>query len=597
MSLEIRLLGAPRIEHDREASSGPRGHKAWALLAYLLLCRQPPSRRRLAELLFCEADDPLGALRWSLAQLRQALGQPNSLRGDPVELSLEPGTEVDLFLLRSANLPEADEIDRFTGELLEGMSFSASPAFEAWLAIERRHHAAAAEGLLLERAQAELGAGRPTVAASLATRLLELNPLEESHHEILVRSLVAAGDSNSALARAQACEELLKRELGAPPLSRLREIVRAAERPAPATAVAGAAAARAQLEMGRAAIGAGAVDAGLDSLRRACAAAEGCRDDYLHARAELALGSALIHAMRAYGEAAIALHRAVGLARRIGANAIAATAHRELGFVDVQAGRNDRVEPWLTQATEEAAGSDEELTSIAGVRGMGLSDSARYEEALEAFEESVERARRCGHRRQVAWSLSLIGRVHLLTGSHAQAREVLDRSLELVEEEKWIAFEPLPESLLAHVDLRENRAEEAREGLEHSFTIACQVADPCWEAIACRGLGLVEAASGREPRALAWMLDARTRCTRVAHPYQWIQGWVLDGLCAVGHHDKRAADWIDELESLASRTGLRELLLRAYLHRARRGDPSAPDAARLLGDEIDNPTVWSKEPT
>src|SRR2546427_5671634 len=116
MSLTIRLLGSPRIEQDGEPVAGPRGNKAWALLGYLLLCRQPPSRRRLAELLFCEADDPLGALRWSLAQLRQALRQPNSLRGDPIELSLEPGTEVDLFVLRSANLPEADEIDRFTGE-------------------------------------------------------------------------------------------------------------------------------------------------------------------------------------------------------------------------------------------------------------------------------------------------------------------------------------------------------------------------------------------------------------------------------------------------------------------------------------------------
>src|SRR6266571_9447511 len=105
MSLTIRLLGAPRIERDGESEAGPRGNKAWALLAYLLLSRQPPSRRKIAELLFSEADDPLGALRWSLAQLRQALEQPNGLRGDPVELALDPGTEIDLRRLRSAGLP------------------------------------------------------------------------------------------------------------------------------------------------------------------------------------------------------------------------------------------------------------------------------------------------------------------------------------------------------------------------------------------------------------------------------------------------------------------------------------------------------------
>jgi len=150
----------------------------------------------------------------------------------------------------------------------------------------------------------------------------------------------------------------------------------------------------------------------------------------------------------------------------------------------------------------------------------------------------------------------------------------------------------LPEALLALVDLREKRIDAAGDALEHAFTIACQVVDPCWEGIACRGLGLVEAARGRGPQALAWLMDGRARCTRVAHPYQWIHGWILDGMCSIGHRDERAAGWIDELESLASRTGMRELLLRAYLHRARRGDARARDAARLLGQEIDNPSVY-----
>ncbi len=444
--------------------------------------------------------------------------------------------------------------------------------------------------MLLERAQAELGAGNAGTAARLATRLLELNPLEEGHHELLIRSLVATGDRSAALARVEACEELLRRELGVPPSSRLRQILESDPRP---LTVSGAAAARGELEAGKAAIAAGAVDAGLKSLGRACAAAESCGDGYLHARAQLALGSALVHCMRAYGEAAVALHRAVDGAKRIGANEIAATAHRELGWVDVQAGRRERAEAWLAQAAEEAAGSDEELASIASVRGMGLSDSARYEEAIESFDDSIERAGRCEHRRQVAFSLALTGRVYLLTARHQQAREVLERSLDLVEEEKWIAFGPLPESILAHVDLREKRLDEAGDALGHAFTIACQVGDPCWEGIACRGLGLVEAARGRGPQALAWLTDGRTRCTRVAHPYQWIHAWVLDALCDLGGKDDRVPGWIDDLESLATRTGMRELQLRAYLHRARRGDARARDAASLLGPEIDNPSVWA----
>jgi DNA-binding SARP family transcriptional activator len=588
MSLTIRLLGVPRLERDGQSVAGPRGNKAWALLAYLLLSRQPPSRRKLAGLLFTDADDPLGALRWSLTQLRQALHQPGALRGDPVELALESGIEVDLRRVRSNVLPEADDLDHFTGELLEGMSFGASPAFEAWLTIERYHFAATAQALLLEKAQAELGAGHPASAARLATYLLELNPLEELHHEVLVRSLVATGDNDAALARVEACENLLRREVGAAPISRLRDIVNVAGRDR-LTTVGGVSVARGQLDAGNAAIGAGVIDVGLESLRRACAAAESCGDDYLHARARLALGSALVHAMRDYGEAAVTLHKAIEVARRIGAKAIAATAHRELGFVDVQAGRRERAEAWLAQAAEDAAGWDEELASIAAVRGMNLSDAASYEEALESFEESIERAARCEHRRQIAFSLALTGRVHVLTGRYRQAREALEHSLELVEEEKWIAFLPFPEAMLAQVDLREKRVDQAGTALEHAFTIACQIADPCWEGMACRGLGLVESARGRTPQALTWLMDGLTRCTRIAHPYQWIHGWVLDGMCSVGHRDERAGGWIDELESLASRTGMRELLLRAYLHRSRRGDAQAHEAARLLDAEIDNP--------
>ena len=596
MSLHIRLLGEPCLERDGDRIAGPRGNKGWALLAYLLLGRRPPARRKLAELLFSEADDPLGALRWSLAQLRHALAQPDALRGDPLELALAEGSEVDLLRLRAPGPHDVDNLEALSGQLLQGMSFATSPAFEAWLAVERRHLAALIEGLLLEHAQAELGNDRMSTAARLATRLVELNPLEETHHELIVRCLLAGGDRTAALARVEAYEQLALRELGTPASPRLRAILRVAESPRVEASLGTAAAVRGQIEAGRAAIAAGAVDAGLESLRGACAAAERCSDAYLQARAQLALGSALVHSMRAYGEGAPALHAAIETARRIGAGAIAATAHRELGFIDVQAGRHEQAASWLAQAATEAAGSDEELASIACVRAMGLTDAARYEEAIESLDDSIERARRCDHRRQVAHSLAHLGRVHVLTARRAQAREALESSLERCEELHWIAFTPLPEALLAHVELAEGRGDAARELLDHAFALACQLGDPCWEAVVCRGLGLVDSAAGRSAQALGWLLDGRARILRIAHPYQWIHGWVLDGLCGVGCRDDRASGWIEQLEALASRTGMRELLLRSYLHRARRGDRSARDAATLLGAEIDNPSVWSDAP-
>jgi DNA-binding SARP family transcriptional activator len=84
----IHLLGKPRIERDGVPLAPPRGRKAWALLSYLLLSERPPPRTRVAALLFSEADDPLGALRWTLADLRRTLGDRDAVQGDPLELLL-----------------------------------------------------------------------------------------------------------------------------------------------------------------------------------------------------------------------------------------------------------------------------------------------------------------------------------------------------------------------------------------------------------------------------------------------------------------------------------------------------------------------------
>src|SRR5512133_2725545 len=45
VTLTIRLLGPPSIERDGRPAPPPRGRKAWALLAYLLLADRPPGRR------------------------------------------------------------------------------------------------------------------------------------------------------------------------------------------------------------------------------------------------------------------------------------------------------------------------------------------------------------------------------------------------------------------------------------------------------------------------------------------------------------------------------------------------------------------------
>ena len=162
VSLSMHLLGKPRVVRDGEAVPGPRGYKAWALLAYLLLVDAPPTRSQLVGLLFGEADDPLATLRWNLSALRRLLPECE-LEGDPVRLRLPRGTVVDVATLTSSASIGADGLVEVERQLLEGMAFGSSPAFEIWLETQRRHLGGAAEAVLREAALARLGGGTPAV--------------------------------------------------------------------------------------------------------------------------------------------------------------------------------------------------------------------------------------------------------------------------------------------------------------------------------------------------------------------------------------------------------------------------------------------------
>jgi DNA-binding SARP family transcriptional activator len=593
MARTIRLLGRPSIEIDGRPVRGPRGRKSWAILAFLILAERPPSRQRVAALLFDTADDPLGALRWSLAEIRRALGDKDIVNGDPLELRLPEGTVVDIDALTHAADSQGRAADPF-GELLEGMSFPGCDAFESWLLVERRRQGAAVEAFLREAGLAKLASGHPREAARIGSNLVALNPLDEGHHVLLVRSLAAAGERRAAAQAAAATADLFRRELGTSPSPAVRDAAEVSAGSLSSRALTGAAAARAQLGAGSAAIAAGAVDAGLDCLRRAVDEARYADDDELLVSALMALGGALVHAVRGRDEeGASVLHEAIERATA-DQSAMTATACRELGFVDVQAGRRERAALWLERAhtLAEASGDDGELASIAGVRGMSLSDQARYPEALEMLHDSVGRALHSGSRKQAAWSASHIGRLHVLRAEYDEAEVALQQSTALAKSERWVAFLPWPEAFSAELDLIEGRRAQADRRLREAFALACQLGDPCWEGVSGRGIGVLE--SRDEPAlAMTKLLDARDRCVRWPDAYQWLQGYILDAICTVAADvDKGAAlQSADQLLTLASRMDMRELVSRAQVHRSRLGASGAAVAAQLAATGIDNPAL------
>jgi DNA-binding SARP family transcriptional activator len=593
--LTIQLLGRPSLERDDAPVPPPKGKKVWALLAYLIRSDAPLARGRLASLLFADADDPLGTLRWNLAELRRLLGIKDILRGEPIQLLLPTDTEVDLERVIHGTWRQAMSVPTIGDEFLEGLSFPTCPAFETWLLTERRHLRNASAGVMREAALGRIAAGAPADAVKLARRLVEVDPLDESYQALLIRSLAASGDLAGAKAQLEACRVLLMNELGVEPGPDVRNAVDAlTTSPRPLRAVAGSASARAQMDAGEAAIAAGAVNAGLTSLRSAAAQAEAVEDASLEAQALFALGSALIHTPRGRDEeGSVVLHRAIDVALEAGLDRVVAGSRRELGYVELLAARYDRGRTWLEHALETVGDDVAEEAMIRAVLGGCWSDTAHYPEAIAELERSLDLAEEAGAGKQIAYTCAFLARVRLLTGDVDEARTLGLRAMLMAEQEGWTSFVAWPESFVGDCFLAEGDVEKAADAYEHAFALGCQIGDPCWEGVGARGIALVKERRGLVDEAIDWLDDARTRCVRIADAYMWIEDYCQDALCqiAIAHGVEGAPRFVEELENSAASRGMREFVARAHLHRHRLGDEKALDAAMVLAANIANPSL------
>lgn len=590
----IHLLGTPSVLREGTAKAVLRGHKAWGLLAYLVQHPAGVSRQRLASLLFEDAEDPLAALRWNLSELRRALGDVG-LGGDVVVLPLDRTAYVDIDVVARGHWSEALQVPGLGQDLLDGLGFAASPSFEVWLEAERRRMRATAQSVLREAALARLATGAAAEAAQLAARLVGMDPLDENFQVLLVRCLCASGDGIGAARQAAACRELFLRELGVAPGSALTDALHTSTASPTAGPAAGRGGVVAQLQAGEAAIGAGVLEAGLQCLRRAIADADGLGDPELRVRARLALGGALVHAARGRDEeGAAALHEALALGQ-LEAQLLAAAACRELGYVELLRGSYERALAWMDRATGFAVDDPAEQARIATVRGTILSDAAYYGPATEMLRRAVALSESVGDAKQTIFAQSMLGRALLLCGDVDGAVAALDTSTDQ-SRRIWTAFLPWPQSLRAEAELVRGSVGAAAELYEQAFALGCQLGDPCWEGIAGRGLGRVAMARGHPTQAADILLDSLKRCTRLPDGYLWGKAYTLDALCRVAGEARlpQAKAWGDDLMSLASGAGMREMVVRAYLHQAEGGHAPAAAAARVLAIEIDNPQLQAE---
>jgi DNA-binding SARP family transcriptional activator len=585
----VQLLGRPCVVRADGETYQFRSRKSWALLGYLLLSERPPTRSQLATLLYSEADDPLRALRWNLTEIRRCLGEGVSLDGDPVVLKVGPEVVVDVDVVAHASWTDAVGLPGLDADLLEGIAIRDAVAFESWLLSERRRLAAASEAVLHEAALASMSRGELELARGYAVRAAAMSPLDENHQALLIRLYRLAGDDEAAEKQYAACARLFEAELGVPPgyavQAALRETRYEQEVPADEASIA------AIVEAGSAAVSAGAVEAGVQSLRTAVRLSDAADATRLRIDSRLVLAGALVHSLRGLDEEGLAtLFEADRIAVANGDAVAVAQARSELGYVDFLRGRYDRAELWLTEALESAQGSPSMSAKATTYLGTVESDRANYGRAADLLEQGIALSRTADDPRNGAYALSMLGRLNLLRGELDAAAPLLSDAIELAERDHWLSFLPWPQTWQGEVQLARADPGSAAGTLSQAFARSCQLGDPCWEGISARGLALAAEATGQTERAFDLLADASTRCNRLADSYAWLDIYILDAQCTLGrrHSHPDTSQWAATMRDRAARTDMRELLVRALLHAATPGDLTA---ANLLATEIDNPAL------
>lgn len=517
--LTVHLLGRPRLERDGAVLRSPRGHKSWALLARVLRSEDPVSRQSLVDELFSEADDPMAALRWTLAELRRRMGLPDALTGNPLSNDLGPDVTVDIDSAARGSFGDVPPEGRF----LEGIEVRDSALFDTWLLVERLRVDAEVLSGIREAALRALAREDPHNAIRFARVMVRREPLDEGPHVILIKALAASGDNEAAGAQVEASTALLVRELGAPPTRALRD----AARTSVASSVSGVSArtsAETLMAAGLAALSAGAAEAGLESLRGAVAAAESAADATLLSECLLELGAAYVHSVHSHDDqGAVVLGSAAAAALAAGNRSVAARAFAELGHIDLLAGRRVTATQYLERAREAAGDDVGLLATVASFEGTNLHDWGRLEQAEQRFRESIEDSQRSGKARREAWALGLGARTLYELGKFEEAGEWARRSNELSTAERWPAFRPWAEAWGARVDLALGRdPAQIKTILEGSYALSCHLGDACWEGVTAQTLALACQAQGEHEAAIDWLRTARHSCGRVTDSYMWV---------------------------------------------------------------------------
>jgi len=237
--VSLRLLGGFEA---RLVPGGPIAlpkRKSQALLAYLAVGpNETQPRDTLTALLWADVprEQARNSLRQTLFALRRALtpAAPELIRadGDVVVLDRD-AIDIDVVAFERLARGERPELERaavlYGGDLLAGLRIDEAD-FEDWLAPRREELRALALRVFRQLLAQQLTQGNVQPALETATRLLTLDPLQESAHHAVMRLHAEQDNTAAALRQYERYRGILRRELGREPGVETRDLYHAIRR-------------------------------------------------------------------------------------------------------------------------------------------------------------------------------------------------------------------------------------------------------------------------------------------------------------------------------------------------------------------------------
>jgi predicted ATPase/DNA-binding SARP family transcriptional activator len=237
--LGLYFLGPPQLYLNHEPVTADR-RKALALLAYLAVHVGRQTRDSLSALFWPDYDQSKAFtnLRHTLWEVQQAIGE-GWILADRETVALDPHADIALdvhqfesLVAKSRAQGEAalrvlllcDAVKLYRNHFLTGFSLKDAPEFNEWAFAKSEDLKHQLSWALVTLSDDHCALGQAEEAIPYARRLLTLDALNEASHRQLMQVYLQAGQYSAALRQYQACEQILRKELGIDPQPETREL-------------------------------------------------------------------------------------------------------------------------------------------------------------------------------------------------------------------------------------------------------------------------------------------------------------------------------------------------------------------------------------